>query len=227
MFNTILQTTPRLYSHLATSRMILHELQTRSSTARTVGLHNRRLINVTQALSNPIQSAQEILESSINCNQSRYGSPHQDNPFQGFIRGPRKTKGVYRYEAPNRKQQVTSPTTFKSYLSSFGTFRGLFTHVVEILDNPREYAINRWTDRGEKIERLPEDHGEIVERLQAVERHQRFHSYMAYCVVSGVVLATALSLLVAFAASEIRDKGNRINSDGGSEQKTEKPSTEH
>ncbi|KAK1533922.1 hypothetical protein CPAR01_10630 [Colletotrichum paranaense] len=223
MFNTILQTTPRLYSHLATSRMILHELQTRSSTARTVGLHNRRLNNVTQALSNPIQSAQEILESSINCNQSRFGSPHQDNPFQGFIRGPRKTKGVYRYEAPNRKQQVTSPTTLKSYLSSFGTFRGLFTHVVEILDNPREYTINRWTDRGEKIERLPEDHGEIVERLQAVERHH-FHSYMAYCVVSGVVLATALSLLVAFAASEIRD---RRSSGGGPKQKTEKLSTEH
>ncbi|KAK1448160.1 hypothetical protein CCUS01_11904 [Colletotrichum cuscutae] len=226
MFSTIHQATPRLYSHLATSRLILPAPKTQPRTARTIELHNRRLINVTQTLTNRVASAQEILESSINCNQSRFGSPHQDNPFQGFIRGSRKTKMVYRYEAPTRKagQHATSLITSKPYLSCFGNFRGLFTHVVGVLDNSRGHAINRWTDRGEKIERLPEDHGEIVKRLQAVERHQKFHSYMAYFVVSGVVLATALSLLVAFAASEIRD---RRSSGGGPKQKTEKLSTGH
>ncbi|KAK1499790.1 hypothetical protein CTAM01_06984 [Colletotrichum tamarilloi] len=216
MFNTILKATLRLYSHLATSRMIFPELQTQSRTARTIELHECRPINTTKTLSTPFSSAQEILEASINCNQSRFGSPHQDNPFQGFIRGSSRTKAVYRYEAPRRKagQQATSSTTSSSYLPCFGNFGGLFTHVVEALGNPREHAINRWTDREEEIERLPENQGAIIKRLQAVERRQELHSYMAYCIVSGFVFATALLILVAFAAREIRGKGRKVNSDG-------------
>lgn len=229
MFNTILQATPRLSSHLDTSRMILPQLQAQSRTARTLDLLNRRPMNATQSLTTPTSSAQDILKSSISDNQSRFGSPHQDNPFQGFMKGSRKTKMSYRYEAPTRKtgQQATSPTTSKSSASSFGGFRSLFTHVAVILDNPREYAINRWTDRVVEIYKPPTDQSEILKRLQAVERRQELHSYMAYCVVSGFVLATALSILVAFAASEIRDKRNRRNNEGGSRQKTEKLSTGH
>ncbi|KXH35094.1 hypothetical protein CSIM01_04619 [Colletotrichum simmondsii] len=186
----------------------LARTQTQPKTARAIELHKCSLNNATKTLPTAIPSAQEILKSSINCNQSRFGSPHQDNPFQGFIRGSRKTKAAYRYEARTKKtgQHATSRTASKSYLSSFGNFRGLFTHVVEVVDNPREYAINRWTDREEEIERLPENQGEILKRLQAVERRQEVHSSMAYCVASGVVLATALVILVAFAASNIRDE---------------------
>ncbi|KAK1701475.1 hypothetical protein BDP55DRAFT_736674 [Colletotrichum godetiae] len=221
MFNTLRLVATRLSSPPTSGRMVLTALKAQPRTARTIEPHNRYLINVTKTLTGPDSSAQDSLGSSFSDNQSRYGSPHQDNPFRGFIRDSRKTKMGYKYESPRRNagQQVTSPTSFKSYLASLRNFRSLFTQVVEVLDNPREYAINQWTDREEGFDGLPQGQDEILRRLRAVERRQELHTNMVYCVMSGFVLGTALLIIAAVAASEIGDKGNSKREPAGKDGK--------
>ncbi|OHE96491.1 hypothetical protein CORC01_08254, partial [Colletotrichum orchidophilum] len=168
---------------------------------RTVTLDNRRLLKGTKTRKIPASPSRKALEISTSCKQSIFGSPHQDKPFRGFIEKPRWATGTSRREATRRQQEPLLKTLAPNfYPETLGNLKSFLTQVVEVLSNPKEYAINQWVDRQGGLDRLPRDQDKMVRRLQAGEKRQELHACIINCVMSSFVLGTSLLLLKAITA---------------------------